>query len=190
MLRLIVALLFSGLLHLLVMMGIYLYLEVKPNVILYQSKESMHIVLDGKVSQPLAQATSNNQSNISKNLNKINDSNLNAKGAVSSQTEPIFYSIKEIDRKALPQTSVNQEVLNPIPYSGLPIQLRLFVNATGHLVKIERIGVLAQDDFFVSELEQLLYQIPFLPARRHEMDVNSYQDAQFSFGQLPTLIEN
>ena len=90
----------------------------------------------------------------------------------------------------LPKTSIDQVALNAVPYSVLSIHLRLFINASGLLIKIERVGVLEQDNLFVNEYEKLLYQIPFLPARRNGKDVNSYQEAQFSFDQKAAFIEH
>ena len=99
-----------------------------------------------------------------------------------------YLSVDEIDRKALPQSSLSESDSVGKFSSGLPIKLRLYINLFGRLVKIERIKVLDQDDFFASQLEQQLYGITFLPARRNGVDVDSYQEIEFSFNTISKLL--
>ena len=99
-----------------------------------------------------------------------------------------YLSADEIDRKALPQTSLSESDSVGRFSSGLPIKLRLYINLFGRLVKIERIKVLDQDDFFASQLEEQLYGITFLPARRNGVDVDSYQEIEFSFNTTSKLL--
>ncbi len=65
--------------------------------------------------------------------------------------------------------------------SGLPIKLRLYINAFGHVVRIDSHDVLEQDLLMAKRLEDLLRQITFLPAKRNGGNVDSYQDVEFSF---------
>jgi hypothetical protein len=98
-----------------------------------------------------------------------------------------YYAATEVNRKALPQMNIDESMLSIKNYSGLPIKLRLYVNAYGRLVKIDRIGVLEQDIAYVAQLESLLYDVAFLPAKREGFDVDSYQDLQLSFNPLPMI---
>lgn len=65
--------------------------------------------------------------------------------------------------------------------SGMPVRLRLYINASGKVVDIVRKYGLEQDEKMISRLESLLYQMTFMPARKNELDVSSYQDIEFNF---------
>jgi hypothetical protein len=112
---------------------------------------------------------------------------------MDSEVEPAaidtsnYYASTSVDRKALPQMNIDKSMLSATDYSGLPIKLRLFVNTYGRVVKIERIGVLDQDIAYVEQLENLLYKVTFLPAKREGLDVDSYQDLLLSFNPLPMI---
>jgi hypothetical protein len=188
MFRVVAALLISIFIHIMMVQGFVMYLELIPKTINHQMP-SIDVVLQQRGLNFIAQAPSDDLPSVS-NVNNSTDSSALVKEYADNQASQVFYSTNEIDRKALPQTSIDQVVLNAVPYSGLPIHLRLFINASGRLIKIERIGVLEQDNLFISELEKQLYQMPFLPARRNGEDVNSYQDAQFSFNQTTAFIEH
>jgi hypothetical protein len=101
-----------------------------------------------------------------------------------------YYSNTEVDRKALPQMNIDQSLLANEASSGLPIKLRLFINAFGRVVKVDPIAVLDQDALFAEKLASLLYEVRFLPAKREGLDVNSYQDLQLSFNPIATPGEN
>lgn len=96
-----------------------------------------------------------------------------------------YFGSTDVDMKALPQTNIDQSMLSVEGFSGLPIKVRIYVNAFGELVKVEPIAVLQQDNAFVEKLTKLLYEIKFLPAKREGLDVDSYQDLLLSFNPLP-----
>lgn len=98
-----------------------------------------------------------------------------------------YYAIENVDRKALPQLNIDESKIKSSTYSGLPIKLRLFINARGQLVKIVQIAALDQDKEYIAQLEKLLFELVFMPAKKDSMDVDSYQDVQFSFNPLPHL---
>lgn len=93
-----------------------------------------------------------------------------------------YFGPNDVERNALPLSNIDRSMLAQHLYSGLPIKLRLYINATGHIVKIERIALLEQDALFADALEKLLFDLAFLPAKRDGLDVNSYLDIAFSFG--------
>lgn|GEM_PF-2230609 len=101
-----------------------------------------------------------------------------------------YYSNTEVDRKALPQMNIDQSMLANEVSSGLPIKLRLYINAFGRVVKVEPIALLDQDALFAENLAKLLFEVRFLPAKREGLDVDSYQDLQLSFNPITTPSEN
>ncbi len=96
-----------------------------------------------------------------------------------------YYAVADVDKKALPQTNIDDSTIRSNSYSGLPIKLRLYINASGKLVKIEPIALLDQDLEYATKLEKLLSELVFLPAKKNGLEVDSYQDIQFSFNPLP-----
>lgn len=92
-----------------------------------------------------------------------------------------YYASKDLDIKAIPITNIDGAKLSQNLYSGIPIELRLYINALGRVVKIERIHLASQDDTFTRELEGLLYKLSFTPAKKGGVDVSSFQDISFSF---------
>ena len=101
-----------------------------------------------------------------------------------------YYSNTEVDRKALPQMNIDQSMLANEVSSGLPIKLRIYINAFGRVVKVEPIALLDQDALFAENLAKLLFEVRFLPAKREGLDVDSYQDLQLSFNPITTPSEN
>jgi hypothetical protein len=98
-----------------------------------------------------------------------------------SPTLENFYSPTDVELVALPTSNLDSSMFGDLFISGLPIKLRLYINAFGHVVSIDRNDVLEQDLQMVERLEELLRQITFLPAKRNGASVDSYQDVEFSF---------
>ena len=92
-----------------------------------------------------------------------------------------YFASKDVERKALPVANIDSSMLAGEQISGLPISLRLFINAYGKVTKVEQISVMEQDQALAARLEELLFQQVFLPAKKDGIDVDSYQDIQFSF---------
>lgn len=98
-----------------------------------------------------------------------------------------YYATADVDRKALPQINIDESQIQSDTYSGFPIKLRLYISASGKLAKIEPISVLDQDREYVAQLQKLLFQLVFLPAKKDGLDVDSYQDLQLSFNPLAPI---
>ena len=185
-------------------MGLYFTIDVVPNI---NKREAFSVVV--------VKENIENTLNISKNLNEpIKIESINAQKKLESRSQTTdssnilsirhealnnaqnkdietnltdYYPSTEVDRKALPQMNIDQSMLPTEGSSGLPIKLRLYINAFGKVVKVEPIAVLDQDTIFVDKLAKLLCEIQFLPAKREGLDVDSYQDLLLSFNPLPIL---
>jgi hypothetical protein len=98
-----------------------------------------------------------------------------------------YFAPNEVEMQALPVTNVDLSVLhiqkNPAELQqSLPIQLRLYIDEFGKVAQIERIAmVLPQDEEMANQLEALLKNIEFTPAKRAFADVKSYQEVAFDF---------
>lgn len=98
-----------------------------------------------------------------------------------------YHSSKQVERKALPISNINKDMLGDVLISGMSIKLRLYINQFGQVVKIEDIAVLEQDRPFRDRLAALLMNMTFMAARKDSAEVNSFQDIEFSFQPLITL---
>lgn len=98
-----------------------------------------------------------------------------------------YFSPKDVEIQALPIVNIDlsmlpQQVDVTDLQQQLPIQLRLYIDEFGQVVRVERIAmVLAQDDALASALEDLLKDVKFTPAKRASAEVKSYQDVAFDF---------
>lgn len=96
-----------------------------------------------------------------------------------------YYSNIEIERKALPISNIDQSMLGNTYISGLPIKLRIYVNAFGNVTKVEQLAVMEQDQELAKKLEYLLFNTKFLAAKKDGFDVSSYQDMELSMETIP-----
>lgn len=95
---------------------------------------------------------------------------------------PIFYGPQQVDKGALPYSAPDSDMLAGLPASGLPIRLRLYIDANGVVVGVEKLQALADDQEAFERIEQMLRGTAFMPARLAGADVNSYQDLEFHIG--------
>lgn len=109
------------------------------------------------------------------NTNRMNDSQ------VGNEFMNNYFSTQDVEMKALPISNLDISMFNGEFISGMPVSLRLYINASGKVVKIVRIDHFEQNAKFVGHLEELLFQLTFLPAKKAGVEVNSYQDIQFGF---------
>ena len=108
------------------------------------------------------------------------------------ENEQRFYSTLDLERKALPISNINSEMLGDVTITGIPIKLRLYIDSLGKVSKVEELVVLEQDRPFANRLTELLLNTTFLAAKKNGLDVNSYQDIEFSFNPffvLPTQLD-
>lgn len=142
-------------------------------------------------SKPNLSATENNiapqKISTQDNSNRLSESMLSKTLASLEVNSPRYFSPKEVEIQALPVVNVNLSMLTIQKnvtelQQSLPIQLRLYIDEFGQVAKIERIAiVLPQDAEMATQLETLLKEVQFTPAKRAFTDVKSYQDVAFDF---------
>lgn len=101
----------------------------------------------------------------------------------TSNDEPLnqYYSGKNTDRKALPIGNIDTAMLQGEIIDNFPLQFRIYIDDKGKVKSIEQLAVLEQDKALANKLERLLYDLTFIPAKKNGVEVNSYQDVEFSF---------
>jgi hypothetical protein len=108
-------------------------------------------------------------------------------GVVDEQTayrlpEPTYYGSQEVDKDALPYSAPDPDLLADVAVSGLPIRLRLYIDASGVVTGVDTLQALADDQQALERIERMLRGTRFMPARLGGTDVNSYQDLEFHIG--------
>ena len=91
-----------------------------------------------------------------------------------------YYSINEVDIKALPVSNIDISMVSDIERSGLPIKLRIYINVFGKIDKIERLSNALQDEEFLNRIEFLLKETAFLPAKKNGVNVDFVQEIELS----------
>ncbi|WP_394779279.1 energy transducer TonB [Undibacterium sp.] len=98
---------------------------------------------------------------------------------------PIYLGSKEVDKPALPTGEPNIQLLNGASSkSGLPIRLRVFIDAKGNVTKITRLLAPPADEDLVEKIINMMQQTVFMPAKRAGNDVASYRDLEFNISDI------
>lgn len=96
----------------------------------------------------------------------------------------VFRSPAELDRAALALSAPDLDMLSGVTWSGLPLKLRLFVDAKGAVVDVEVLR--SQDGAEVlARVRKMLMAMSFIPGRLNGADVDSYKDVELSLSELP-----
>jgi hypothetical protein len=102
--------------------------------------------------------------------------------ATSVPLAPVFYGPQEVDKGALPYSAPDPDLLAGVAVSGVPIRVRLYIDASGTVTGIDKLQALADDRRALERIETMLRATSFTPARLAGVDVNSYQDLEFHIG--------
>jgi hypothetical protein len=104
----------------------------------------------------------------------------------SVSPEISFYSSKELDRRALPFSAPNPEVLKEISIVGgigVTLRVRVYINAEGKIVKVLPLN--PDDDLkLLSKVTEMMMQTAFTPAMRGGFYVASFQDLEFNISEV------
>lgn len=92
-----------------------------------------------------------------------------------------FKSPRELDRAAVPRSAPDVSMLDGLPFSGLPIRLRLFVDRTGLVVEVVALQA-DEDDEVVERVRRMFLSTAFIAGRLRGEDVASYKDVELALG--------
>jgi hypothetical protein len=92
-----------------------------------------------------------------------------------------FKSPAEVDRIAIPYPAPDMSLLSGLDWSGIPMRLRLFIDANGRCIDVQ---VLKTSDSarVMARVREMFLLTHFLPARRSGEDVDSYRDIELNVG--------
>jgi hypothetical protein len=192
-----IALGFSALLHIAVIWGLSLQSKPMPAKLKLSQSSGLHVHLLSahENSHALTNVSQDTQSLYSEamqhrlealaNLPQILASNSRDDSAQSQTSNDVplnqYYSSKNTDRKALPIGNIDTAMLQGEVIDNFPLQFRIYIDDKGKVKSIEQLAVLEQDRALANKLERLLYDLTFIPAKKNGVEVNSYQDVEFSF---------
>lgn len=84
----------------------------------------------------------------------------------------------------MPKSAPDSASLAGVASSGLPIRLRLFVDARGVVAKVEVLHANEFDAEAVARLKEVFRATGFIPGRFNGVDVASYMDIELSLADL------
>jgi len=88
-----------------------------------------------------------------------------------------------VDMLAQPRSAPDIATLQGLPFSGLPMRVRLTIDCTGRVVDVTMLR--SMEDAAVSEaVRRMFLATGFVPARRGGVDVASVQDIELSLDDL------
>jgi len=88
-----------------------------------------------------------------------------------------------VDVSALPRSAPDIAALQGLPFSGLPMRVRLTIDSTGRVVDVAVLHSL--DDTIVNKAVQRMFlATAFVPARRGGVDVASVEEIELSLDDL------
>ena len=97
---------------------------------------------------------------------------------------PHFWPTSELEVPPLPRSEPDATHLTGALPSGLPIRLRLYIDALGAVANIEILQASEQDADVVDRMKKMFYETQFLAGRRTGADVASFMDIEVSVDAL------
>jgi hypothetical protein len=98
-------------------------------------------------------------------------------GSPRAASKENFLSPADLDVAALPRSAPDITMIGGLMWSGVPMRLRLFVNATGKVVDVAVLQTADTDDV-VDKVKAMFLATAFIPGRAHGVDVASYKDIE------------
>jgi len=89
-----------------------------------------------------------------------------------------------MDQVAVPVSDPDLTILTKVQATGMPVRLRLFIDAYGTIKDIQVVQADGIDDTTIEQLKQMFYATKFIPGRRNGKDMPSYLDIELSIADL------
>lgn len=96
-----------------------------------------------------------------------------------------FLRAGTLDRRPLPVSEPDTDMLNGSTSTGLPIRLRLFIGSSGRVLRIDVLAADEGDAQFIEKLKQMFFATRYIPGRLNGRDVDAYTDIQLNAAPLP-----
>ncbi|MEC5216654.1 hypothetical protein RCH09_001607 [Actimicrobium sp. GrIS 1.19] len=99
--------------------------------------------------------------------------------ASAAPQSPLFFAPAMVDKIALPISEPDAGMLAHLRASGLPLRLRIFIDAGGAVVAVEALSVHPDDAQAFDGIAQMLRDTGFTPAMWRGRAVGSFRDVEF-----------
>jgi len=94
---------------------------------------------------------------------------------------PAFHAPAELEHAARPRSAPDIASLAGLPWSGLPMRLRLFIDAAGTVVDVTVLQAHEEGEV-VERVRAMFLATGFVAGRRSGEDVASYKDVELTLG--------
>lgn len=84
----------------------------------------------------------------------------------------------------MPRSAPDARLLQDVPSSGLPIRLRVFIDAEGMVTRVHTLAAADEDQAAAERLALMLSRTAFIPAQVGGRDVASYTDLEMRISDL------
>jgi hypothetical protein len=93
-----------------------------------------------------------------------------------------FVPSTELELAPLPKSAPDISMLQGLAWSGLPMRLRLYVDAQGTVVDVQVLQT-SDEETVTQRVRSMFLATAFIPGRVHGRDVPSYKDIELNVGR-------
>lgn len=108
-----------------------------------------------------------------------------APAAPQARAAPAYLPAGLLDRPALPKSEPDLSLLEGLSFSGLPIRLRVFIEASGAVSATQVLGASPDDAEAVQRLRQVFLATAFVAGLRQGREVASFKDIELRLAPGP-----
>ncbi len=99
-------------------------------------------------------------------------------------TTVVYRSPAQLDQPIRARSAPDMSVLSGLPWSGLPIRLRLLIDSSGAVVDTQVLQS-GEDEQVLARVRQMFLATGFTPGMEHGQPVPSYKDIEITVGPPP-----
>jgi hypothetical protein len=101
--------------------------------------------------------------------------------AVLAEPDP-FIPAELLDHPLVPRSAPDMALLDGLSFTGLPVRLRLYVDALGHVVDVVVLQADAGDEEAVTHMKAMFLATAYIPGQLQGAVVPARQDIELSLG--------
>jgi hypothetical protein len=98
--------------------------------------------------------------------------------APESDRPATYLPASALDRPALPRSAPDTHLLDDVPLSGLPLQLRIYIDRHGQVTEVQLLQAHPDDTGALAALQRMFSATAYIPGRLGGQDVASFVDIE------------
>lgn len=91
-----------------------------------------------------------------------------------------------LDRAPLPLSAPDETLLDTVAATGMPVQLRLYIEADGRVSSVQVLAASGFDREAAARMQQMFLATAFMPGRLDGRDVASFMDVEVQLAATPS----